>query len=87
MVVKVFYEVCFTGATSVIDILLPKTRRGGEGNKGSGLNIFHYEISYNHRDWGAHGSSMDLLVEGVAEGEEGGIETKPEQGDDVVGRQ
>ena len=52
MVVEVFYEVCFDGATSVVNIALPKMRRGGEGNKGLGLNIFHYDVSYNLRSWG-----------------------------------
>lgn len=36
----------------------------GERGKGSGLNC---------RDWRTHSSSMDLLVEGVSEGEVGGI--------------
>ena len=60
MVVEVFCEVCFNGAISVVNIPLPKTRRGGEGNKGLGLNIFHYDVSYNLRSWGAHGRSEDM---------------------------
>ena len=68
MVVEVLHEVCFNSATSVVNIPLPKPRRGGEGNKDLGLNIFYYEVGCNRRNWGAHGCSMDLLVEGVVEG-------------------
>ena len=89
--VEVLYEVWiefgFNSATSVVNIPLPKLRRGREGSKGLGLNIFYYEVGYNHRNWGAHGCSMDLLVEGVVEGEVGDIEAKREQGDNVVGHQ
>ena len=49
----------------------------GKGNKlRSRLNIFHYKVSYHYRDWGTLGCAMDLLVEGVTEGEISGIEAK-----------
>ena len=47
--------------------------------------MIHYEAGYNYRNWGVHGSSMDLLVEEFAEGEVGDIEAKLEQRDNVIG--
>ena len=62
-------EVWFDGATSVINMPFLQPSRGGEGNKDSGLNIFHYEVSYNHKNWEPIAVPWISLVEGVAEGE------------------
>ena len=76
MAVKIVYKVRPESTTGVIYISFPELGWEGVGAKGSGLNIFHYQVGYNYRNWGTHGCTMDLLVEGVTKGKIGGIETK-----------
>lgn len=64
-----------------------KNEEKRESKQGLWFNIFHHNINYNHRDWGAHGSSIELSVEGATEGKVDGIQVKVEQGDYVVSHQ
>ena len=81
--VEVFDKVSFHGAARVIDISIPKPRRGRERAKCPGLDIFHHEVHHNNRDWRAHGSAMHLPMEGVAERKVSGIEAELKQGGDL----